>query len=229
MLTQTPGLRSPHPSRLRQRGVSLLFALCALVVLTMGGVAMLRSADTGLLTLGNLGFKRDTLVASSVGTNTAISWISANGAGALLQTDVPALGYFSTARAALDPTGSTIATNAPSLTLVDWNGNGCAEPGVGGRIVPANCLKPNPNVLNVNGNTVSYVITRLCAATGPVVGNDCVKPVGRNTVSSVNKGYFDYGTVATPGQIVPATFYRIITRTVGVRGTVSYTETLVHY
>ena len=43
----------------RQRGVVLLFALIALVIMLIAAVAMVRSFNSSLYTAGNIGFKRD--------------------------------------------------------------------------------------------------------------------------------------------------------------------------
>ena len=42
----------------RQRGVSLIFALMALAVISLAAVALVRSVDTTSLVIGNLGFKQ---------------------------------------------------------------------------------------------------------------------------------------------------------------------------
>ena len=64
-------------TRRAQRGMSMLFALMALVILGLGAVALTRSVDTGTLIMGNLGFKQDTLAASSSGAEQAIAWLQA--------------------------------------------------------------------------------------------------------------------------------------------------------
>jgi type IV pilus assembly protein PilX len=48
-----------HPANPAQRGTVLLLTLIVLVVLLLGGVALVRSFDTTLLTAGNIAFKRD--------------------------------------------------------------------------------------------------------------------------------------------------------------------------
>jgi type IV pilus assembly protein PilX len=214
--------------RRAQRGVSLLFALMALVVLTLGAVALLRSVDTGLMVLGNLGFKQDALAAGSVGTEAAISWLQAN-AGDTLNADQRAQGYSAVAVPNLDPTGRSIATSATSLSLVDWAGNGCDVAGLAGR-KPA-CLAASAEIDAAGGNKVRYVITRLCAQTGaPDASNDCIAPVVVSSSGTTSqRGSLGYGSGTRFVDQSLGTYYRIITRTEGVRGTVSYTETLVHF
>lgn len=220
-------LASAGAARL-QRGVSMLFSLIAVVVLTLGAVALVRTVDTGALVLGNLGFKQDALAAGSVATEQAIGWLQAN-AGATLDADNPALGYFSTARAALDPTGRTVATAAATLVLVDWDDNECAVPGRNNR--PTVCLKAAARI-NVGGSNVSrYVITRLCEivpGSNPPL-KDCAQPVTASTSTSSQKGSISYGSHKHFPDKTSGTYYRVVTRTVGVRGTVAYAETLVHF
>ncbi len=59
-----------------QRGVSLVFALMALVVISLGAVAIVRSVDTGALVIGNLGFKQDATSAAAQAAETGQSTAS---------------------------------------------------------------------------------------------------------------------------------------------------------
>ena len=43
----------------RERGVIMVITLIALVVLMIGGIALIRSFDTSMLLAGNLAFRRD--------------------------------------------------------------------------------------------------------------------------------------------------------------------------
>lgn len=228
------GSRRPRPAARRglarlQRGVSLIFALMALVVLTLGAVALLRSVDTGLLVLGNLGFKQDALAAASVGTEAAINWLQGESDSSLAE-DQRAKGYYATAITALEATGprADAAANTQA-TIVDWSYNDCANvSGLNGRSV--NCLKPSAEIDAGGGNKVRYIITRLCASNGTAIGNDCMKAVDIQTGTNTSqRGSLGYGTSTRFYDTVTGTYYRIVTRTEGVRGTVSFTETMVHF
>lgn len=59
----------PH----RQRGVVLLIALIILVAMTLAGIGMMRSVDTGSVIAGNLAFKQATLLASDRGIGDAFN------------------------------------------------------------------------------------------------------------------------------------------------------------
>lgn len=218
--------RAAWGARRVQRGVSLVFALMGLVVLTLGAVALLRSVDTGLLVLGNLGFKQDTLAASSVGAEAAIGWLRTS-TTVTLSADQRAKGYSSVAITALEPTGPrSDAAPSAAVALVDWLDNSCVVPGVGSR--PKTCI-PALRLADMGTLKMQYFITRLCASPGLAdSANDCVKPVATNySGTSSQRGSLGYGFHARPS--VPATgiYYRIITRVEDKRGTVSFTETLV--
>lgn len=218
--------------RTQQRGISLLFALMALVVLSLGAVALLRAVDTGLLVLGNLGFKQDALSATSAGTEAAISWLQNQTAETLAADSATnkAAGYSTVAISALEATGPragvAVATQA---ILVDWDSSGCNVAGLNGRKVTS-CLTASAPLKVAGGNTVRYFITRLCAATGVAEGNNCMRAVVlQSGTSTTQRGSLGYGTNLRFVEKSAGTYYRIIARAEDRRGTVSYTETLVHF
>lgn len=206
----------------RQRGASMLFALIALVVLTLGGVALVRSVDTGLLTLGNLGFRRDALSMTSMATEEAIAWLWAQPPVAL-QTSNADRGYYSTAVTNLAPLDTSTSDTHP-VSLVDWKGDEC-----GGATTSATrlCLKPFTKDLG-GGRSTSYVVTRLCTVDGAGGSSrPCVVPLRASTALSMDRGV--YGSLGKIDVPTAATFYRVVARSEGVRGAVAFTETLVHF
>jgi len=58
-MTRAPSMNRAHPGA--QRGVALFFALIAMVVLSLGAVALLRSVDTTTSVAGNLAFRQATM------------------------------------------------------------------------------------------------------------------------------------------------------------------------
>lgn len=224
-----------NPALNRQRGLSMLLALIALLVLSLTAVALVRSVDTGTLIVGNIGFKQDTIEASSAGAEAAITWLNAAG-DSVLSNDVAGVaganeaGYYSFVSANLDPTGAN-TTAANKLALVNWR-----EDKVGGEPtncvgIPADtyasCAQLPSAVQTMNGNMVQWIIVRLCSAAGGTESATCTFPDTSGTgVAS------DVGEVTAGGRIsdIPASpYYRIIVRTAGPRNTVSYTETMVHF
>jgi type IV pilus assembly protein PilX len=212
--------KAPGPAR-RQRGVSLLFALIAMVALALAAIALSRSVNTGALIAGNLGFKQDALLASAQASEQAVAWIEANFGTATLNNDAPASAYYATSLDALDPTGNQ--TGLAPRAVVDWNGDGCAS--VNG--VWTSCIQPSATI-TVNGNSSRYVITRLCATAGaPSGANSCTSPLVTGSADDPNRGSVAYPGGRYFGQTGITVFYRIVVRTVGPRGTTSYTETII--
>jgi type IV pilus assembly protein PilX len=222
-----PDVKGPNPHKRSahcgQRGASLLFVLMALVVLGLAGVALSRSIDTGTLILGNLGFRQDALMASNTGSELAIAWLQATVAGTALEADIPARGYYASSMDKLDVTGNkTSATN--KLALVNWDGScGGADPAT-----YLHCDTTPFTGAPINGNTVQWLITRLCDSGGPASGaNLCARPSADDAAGTADRGELSAG-----GRILkaePSPYFRILVRVRGPRGTTTYTETLVHF
>ena len=219
---------SPSQHALRsagaQRGLSLLFALLALVALSLAAVGLVRSVGNGSLVVGNLGFKLDATATGDRGAELAITWLQNNLSGVTLDNDVTASGYYATSTDALDPTGRN--TSASARAVVDWNNDSCAT--VSGSYTA--CL-PASTATTVGSNSVNWVITRLCALAGSKddVSNSCATSLTSGTLDDANSGGLDYASPKGLGATVTNPYYRVVVRTVGGRNTVSYTETIVHF
>ncbi len=226
-MTRPPSSLRRLARRSAQRGISLLFALMALVILGFGAVALTRSVDTGTLIMGNLAFKQDTLAASSSGAEMAISWLqtqlSTPATAAALNNNVANHGYYARATDKLDVTGSR--TNAANkLPVVNWDGNCNGLPSS----AYDSCEAPYSEAATVNGNRVQWLITRLCDQEGAPTGtNLCLRPAAASTSTAVERGELQPGGRITSGIAGP--YYRIIVRITGPRNTVSFTESLVHF
>ena len=61
-----------------QRGVVLFIALIVLVAMTLAGIAIMRSVDTGNLIAGNVAFKQGTLSAADRGIDEAFKYLKDN-------------------------------------------------------------------------------------------------------------------------------------------------------
>lgn len=212
----------PNSKARSQRGVSLFFALIALVSMALAAVALVRSVDTGGLVLGNMSFKQDTTATSDQVAEAAMTWLATNAAGTTLDENNTAAGYYASSLDALDAAGNG---SAPDRALVDWNDDDCAY---GGSFTGV-CIEPSPGAA-YSGNTGRYVITRLCATTGAATAaaNTCAVPLAGVASQGPNRGEIRYGT-ARLSSAGGGPYYRILVRTVGGRGTVSYTETVVHF
>jgi type IV pilus assembly protein PilX len=200
-------------SRHRQRGISLMVALIVLVALTLAGLSLMRSMDTTNLIAGNLAFQQSATHSGDVGTETAILWLQANAGTTTtcpdsstqptLECDNPGVGFFAT-RA--NPGATQTWDNFWTTTLV-----------------PAGVVTLPTDA--VTGNTVSYVIHRLCNAPGaptnvPSPGCAFSMTQSASTGNSMSAGFVQPNISA---QI----YYRITTRIDGPRNTVSYVQTIV--
>lgn len=216
-----------------QRGISLVFALVGLLVLSLGAVALVRSVDTSVLAMGNLAMKQAALAANSHGADDAVRWMRAqlDTRATALDADMPAQGYYAVSHDALDPSARSAGT-AAVLTLVDWQANGCQ---VNGSSAGASaCLQPSPP-RTLNGFTVRYVITRLCNAPGdPNQAGSLVNCAMPPAPSEAGGGSFmgggrGYATDRHAGSQSHNPYYRVITHAINAKGTVSLTETLAHF
>ena len=210
---------------MKQRGISLIVVLIALLIIGFAAVALLRSSDTSTLSAGNLAFKKTALAAGDTGTEAAIAWLNDNAATVKLFDNDVASGYYATSAAGCDLTGSQ--TPDDDSDDVNWEGGAEAEncnmiavalPGGGG--IP-------------DGYTVSYVINRMCNAPGDpgeIFAADLVTPMVCSTIGTGNmegstRGTGSYGNTPLSGET--QNYYRITTRIDGPRNTVRYVQVLV--
>lgn len=189
--------------RSTQRGVVLLIALIVLVAMTLGGIALVRSVDLTNIIAGNLAFKQAATHSGDAGVEQAIVWLETNKNGILLNNDQPAEGYSANGNNSL---------RSP-LAGQSWDTYWSS--------LPTNRIK----TLNTDasGNTVSYIIDRMCALTGdPASGAQCSSSV---VVSSPGGMEEEGGTksISPPSGI----YYRITARIVGPKNTVSYVQAMV--
>jgi Tfp pilus assembly protein PilX len=210
-----------------QRGASLIFAIMTLVVMSLAGLALVRSVDIGALILGNIGFKQDATSASAAVTQQAIDALDTLKGLGNLENDRVADGYYASSRDNLDPTGGNTSAANP-MDIVDWLGDGNCGYAAAGSFNSTGCLQAKLGT-SVNGSTVRWVITRLCQSTGATnAPNQCLKPPPSNATPAANRGALDSSGTRP---VAPSTspYYRIIVRTEGARNTVSFTEAMVHY
>ena len=69
-----PSARRPGIAR-RQRGVVLFIALIAMVVLSLAGVALIRSVDTAGSVAGNIAFREASTTAVNLAVEQAVNWV----------------------------------------------------------------------------------------------------------------------------------------------------------
>lgn len=213
--------RSESLFRARQNGAVLFIALIVLVAMTLAGIALIRSVDTGTMVAGNLAFKQTATMAGDAGTNAAIAYLAPiNGTTTPYQNQIAA-GYYATSQDNLDMTG---AKNNSTLARVDWDRNSCSG------ITFSACIQPSPEIVDAaTGNAITFIIHRLCQSEGDPnnIANTCAT-FKSTSGTSPKRGEFKYGDDKR-FEPLPAVYYRITSRVKGPRNTVSYTETIVHF
>jgi Tfp pilus assembly protein PilX len=214
--------------RSRQRGLSLIIVLVALVVMSFAAIALLRSSDTSTLVSGNLAFQRTALQSGDAGIEAAIEWLEANAGGAVLHDDDAANGYFSTTADACDLTGTRTPSNArddADWVDVDPEDDPTSE-----------CHMRARQVLRAgiaDGFEVRYAINRVCNSTGDpnnVFASDGKSPmtcsqVGGGTSEGSTRSGGSYNNLPLTGET--QTYYRITVRIAGPRNTVRYVQAFV--
>lgn len=206
-----PIFRSGAAAPIRQqRGVVLFVALIAMLILTLAGVAIMRSVDASMSLAGNIAFRQSALAASDQGVNTAFTWLLDQRALAASNLWDSNLGAGYQAKVP-DETDWTQATSWPTNKTVSFTGP--------------------------NGNIISYRIFRLCTVEGN--GSSTNNPGAINAAGSqqCNTAYGTTGTSSSnlgnsKGANSPQyqgnllVFYRIIVRVVGPRNSTSYVQVL---
>ena len=216
----------------RQNGVVLLISLMILVVLSLAGVALVRSVDTTNLVAGNLAFQKSATFSGEAGIEAAISRILvAEVAGPIeLQQDhvgTTGWGYYASASINTQPASRRYANYQAygdnPVTAAQWddyweraiNPNPAAGPICKERV----CTLATDAV----GNTVSYTIQRLCEQTGDPYDDVTGCIPARDVLGHGNSLGSQNTTYAAKSQV----FYRITSRVVGPRNSVSYVQAIV--
>ena len=143
------------PGSRRQEGVVLMIALIVLVAMTLAGLGMIRSIDTGTMVAGNIGFReaRGGLRRLPASRRRA-TWLIANRTS--LDADQTGNGYYSTRQDTLDITGNLTQGGTDG---VDWGGSDPSQ--------PVKAFDAG-TALDSTGNHVYYLIQRLCSIPGSI-------------------------------------------------------------
>ena len=202
-----------------QRGMVMMVALIILIVMTLGGLAVMRSMDTSNLIAGNMAFQQAATHSADSGVETAIAWLETRkiAASTGLDNSITAVGY----------TASTNNITANQTGEIFWNSLSrsgvCFLPMAGGACSAA------PGVANGAGNIISFMIQRLCNGTGPAAGNGCAVVPGVANAASDNSGESleAGGEILSQVGISTAVYYRITVRVSGPRNSISFVQSIV--
>ncbi len=186
-----------------QRGVVLIIALVVLVAMSLGGVAILRSVDTSTLIAGNYAFRQGALQGANMGIETAINWISQN------QSNLGA-----------DSTGYYSWTSRLGTQRFAWE-------------EPSSWTNAATVGTDAAGNTVQYVIHRLCTIPGQAGAvtppNPCATNIGSGGATAYDAPAEGSSNVGGSSAFTAPTkmYLRVIARSMGPRNSVSYVQAMV--
>jgi Tfp pilus assembly protein PilX len=216
------GKRSPFRAKRRQHGVVLVLALIVLVALTLAALAMTRSVFTSNMIAGNLAFQQATTNSADAGVEAAIAWLEANngqttsstattcasGSGStVLACDQTARGYVSVRQ---DPTAGQTWDNFWTSSII------------------ANSYNYTLPSADAAGNTVSYVIQRMCNSRNmdaSNTSNDCSASPSSTGGTCAGGSSCDAQRVNLYS--VSQIYYRITVQVQGPRNTKSYVQAMV--
>ncbi|MCG3188869.1 MAG: hypothetical protein LKCHEGNO_01059 [Burkholderiaceae bacterium] len=191
-------------ARVPQRGNVLLIALILLVALSLAGIALIRSVSTSNMIAGNLAFQQAATHSADLGIENAVAYLEANSSGTstVLHTSVLSGGT------------RYVAVRQDPAAGQSWDAFWNATLAGSGAV--------NTLATDAAGNTVSYVIHRLCNATGAPAYPGCSSSPTDATSAGNSQGS---GVVqlASPRQV----YYRITARVTGPRNTLSYVQVIV--
>lgn len=202
MKTMTSRPRLPA-SRRAQSGVVLFIALIVMVALSIAGIALIRSVDTGLSVVGNLGFRQASVPPSTWAVENAIS--------------------------------AMFEAKKINLEAVDTNNNyypyryeikaGKNEDTMG---VPYHLQGESPSnypstfqkTSDGAGNTIRYVIERMCLDEGPATAANC-------DMSPPKKSEATTAMELTKPDLVRVPFYRLTVRVDGPNNTTTFAQAML--
>ena len=185
----------------RQTGVVIFLSLIVLVALMLGGIALFRSVDSGILISGNIALQKNATRSGDAGVENAVAWLT-NNAGSTLYYDVPGSGYIAAGLTNIKASNQTWAEY--------WD------------VVSAS-TSPVTLSMDASGNTASYIIQRMCDVQGKAysTGVNCIEPPASSGTGS-GKGA---GVIALKRST--SVYYRVTVRTVGPKNAVSFIQTTV--
>lgn len=210
-----PNLQTPH----QHRGVVLILALIVLAAMTLAAVGLMRSVTGSNRVAGNLAFQQSALQSADIGVQAAVAWLEQRarelddkgGSANRLDADV-----------AIGPSSpiAYVAHRDDPAAHQTWE-----------TLWPALITAGQVNTLPVDtaGNTVSFVIHRMCAAAGPSTANCEVPFVQKGGFKRVSGN--SQGTKETSGDLTgsDAVFYRVTVRVAGPRNTSGFVQAIVSF
>lgn len=205
--------RTCTPKAAPTRGVVMIFALIALVIMLIGAVAVVRSSTTSLALAGNLGFKRDLTNQAERAVALVLEEMQTGALADELQrqSHVPLQNY----RATQFSGAAQITPQGVPIALLD--DTAFAAVGTAARDIQVADM----------GVTLRYVVDRLCAQTGVAETNTCVMADAEvsSGANSSTPQTAEFGSAGGQGAVPQQVVYRLSVRVTGPRGTQAFFQT----
>lgn len=217
-------LSRPPRQRRAASGVALILALIVLAAMTLGAVALTRSVFTTNQIAGNLAFQQAATHSADAGVEAAIAWLENNSEPST-----------SSATACATWVGSSVLA-CDQIASGYLAGRQDPSPGQSWADFWRATLASKAVTLNTDiaGNSVAYVIQRLCSGPGDASAStlDCTQSHHANTGtcaggSSCDAQRINLKSGGGSGQNGSQVYYRITVRVNGPRGTQSLVQVVV--
>jgi type IV pilus assembly protein PilX len=184
-----------HLTRPRERGVVLIFTLIVLLILTIGGVALVRSMHGSLFSAGNLAFRADLANQGEQAVSNVLASVKAGTFVNPTINDNPAANYSS----------QMLLTNAQGIPMALLD------------TATFNAVGVSANDITGTGNvTIRYIVDRMCSGSGTSTNTLCVQ-----STAGPNSGVQPGNGLPPP----TATVYRLSVRVSGPRSTQVFLQT----
>jgi type IV pilus assembly protein PilX len=202
----------------RQRGLVLLVAMIALVVLSLAAVALIRTVDSATIIAGNLAFKQSATSSGEAALIRANQWLAAQADAEPpvgLYNDNLAVGYYATMTSLTTARGYGSDQVFKALTDdAKWS-----DANSRAALVKCNGVDSDKDC---SGNTIRYVIERMCSSSGPAAADQCLYG------PDVESGSSKKGGAAGGPPKTASPMFRITARSVGPKNTVGYIQSFVY-
>ena len=203
---------TPLKYRQSQQGIVLFIAMIALVVMSLAGVALIRSVDTNSLIAGNLSFKQTAVESSSYGVESLSDYLGSK-ATTYGNISDPANGYYAVC------TTTQSVGNCDGMLLTQ-----AATWQVGAKSRLADGLQITDGV-DAYGNTIEYIIERMCTTTNAVKTDSCL--LARRGTDNGSKVVLNEPQVGAPEFLTDLPVYRVTVRVTGPKNTTSFVQAFI--
>lgn len=215
----------------KQRGAVLYVAIVALVITTLAGISLTGSVDTATTIAGNLAFQQATTLSAENGVEAAAEWIQeqANAVPNPLQSNQlqfpAATAPFYIADGGAPAWNPAAGQSWNDFWINTWGANQAGR----ARPVRFDCdtrLPDQAGACNQDsaGNTMSYVVQRLCTLPGDPTPVFCVCPPQFQSGAQAGNSM---GGVAFKPEICIGVYYRVIVHIEGPHNALNYVEPFV--